>query len=48
MELDREEDQEPHDRRPKDLATQANLIYKMAISIPRDRKKWRRVGNPSV
>ena len=30
----------------KDLATQANISYKEAITIPRDRKKWRSVGNP--
>ena len=30
----------------KDLATQANICYKEAITIPRDRKKWRSVGNP--
>ena len=30
----------------KDLATQANISYKGAITIPRDRKKWRSVGNP--
>ena len=29
-----------------DLATQANISYKEAITIPRDRKKWRSVGNP--
>ena len=29
----------------KDLATQANISYKEAITIPRDRKKWRSVGN---
>ena len=30
----------------KDLATQANISYNEAIIIPRDRKKWRSVGNP--
>ena len=30
----------------KDLATQANISCKEAITIPRDRKKWRSVGNP--
>ena len=30
----------------KDLATQANISYKEVITIPRDRKKWRSVGNP--
>ena len=30
----------------KDLATQANISYKEAITIPRDRKKWRSVSNP--
>ena len=30
----------------KELATQANISYKEAITIPRDRKKWRSVGNP--
>ena len=30
----------------KDRATQANISYKEAITIPRDRKKWRSVGNP--
>ena len=30
----------------KDLPTQANISYKEAITIPRDRKKWRSVGNP--
>ena len=30
----------------KDLATQANISYKEAMTIPRDRKKWRSVGNP--
>ena len=30
----------------KDLATQANISYKEAITIPRDRNKWRSVGNP--
>ena len=30
----------------KDLATQANISYKEAITIPRDSKKWRSVGNP--
>ena len=30
----------------KDLATQANISYKEAITIPRDMKKWRSVGNP--
>ena len=30
----------------KNLATQANISYKEAITIPRDRKKWRSVGNP--
>ena len=30
----------------KDLATQANNSYKESITIPRDRKKWRSVGNP--
>ena len=30
----------------KDLATQANISYKEAITIPRDRKTWRSVGNP--
>ena len=30
----------------KDLATQANISYKEAITIPRDRKKWSSVGNP--
>ena len=30
----------------EDLATQANISYKEAITIPRDRKKWRSVGNP--
>ena len=30
----------------KDLATQANISYKEAINIPRDRKKWRSVGKP--
>ena len=29
----------------EDLATQANISYKEAINIPRDRKKWRGVGN---
>ena len=28
----------------KDLATQANISYKEAITIPRDRKKWISVG----
>ena len=32
----------------KELATQANISYKEAISIPRDRKKWRSVGNPRM
>ena len=31
---------------PKDLATQANICYEEAITIPRDRKKWMSVGNP--
>ena len=31
---------------PKDLATQANISYKEAITIPRDGKMWRSVGNP--
>ena len=30
----------------KDLATQANISYKEAITMPTDRKKWRSVGNP--
>ena len=30
----------------KDLATQANISYNEAITIPRDMKKWRSVGNP--
>ena len=30
----------------KDLATQANISCKEAITIPRDRKKWGSVGNP--
>ena len=30
----------------KDLATQANINHKEAIAIPRDRKKWKSVGNP--
>ena len=30
----------------KDLATQANISYKEAMAIPRDRKKWMSVGNP--
>ena len=30
----------------KDLATQAKINYAEAITIPRDRKKWRSVGNP--
>ena len=30
----------------KDLTTQANISYKEAMTIPRDRKKWRSVGNP--
>ena len=30
----------------KGLATQANISYKEAMTIPRDRKKWRSVGNP--
>ena len=29
----------------KDLATQTNISYKEAITIPRDRKKWRSVSN---
>ena len=29
----------------KDLATQANFNYNESITIPRDRNKWRRVGN---
>ena len=29
----------------KDLATQANISYKEAMTTPRDRKKWRSVGN---
>ena len=29
----------------KDLATQANISYKEAITIRRDMKKWRNVGN---
>ena len=29
----------------KDQATQANISYTEAITIPRDRKKWRSVGN---
>ena len=30
----------------KDLATQANISYKEAITIQGDRKKWRSVGKP--
>ena len=30
----------------KDLATQANISYKEAITTPMDRKNWRSVGNP--
>ena len=30
----------------KDLTTQTNISYKEAMTIPRDRKKWRSVGNP--
>ena len=30
----------------KDLAAQANISCKEAITIPRDRKKWMSVGNP--
>ena len=30
----------------KDLTTQTNISYKEAITIPRDRNKWRSVGNP--
>ena len=30
----------------KDLATQANISYREAIAIPRDKNKWRSVGNP--
>ena len=30
----------------KDLTTQANISYKEAMTIPRDRKEWRSVGNP--
>ena len=29
-----------------DLTTQANISYKEAMTILRDRKKWRSVGNP--
>ena len=29
-----------------DLTTQANISYKEAMTIPRDRKKWRSAGNP--
>ena len=35
----------PRTTRLKDLATQANISYNEAIIIPRDRKKWRSVGN---
>ena len=30
----------------KDLTTHANISYKESMTIPRDRKKWRSVGNP--
>ena len=30
----------------KDLATQDNIHYQYAITIPRDRNKWSGVGNP--
>ena len=30
----------------KDLTTQENISYKQSMTIPRDRKKWRSVGNP--
>ena len=30
----------------KDLTTQANISYKESMTLPRDRKKWRCVGNP--
>ncbi len=30
----------------KDLVAQANISYKKAITITRDRKKWRSVGDP--
>ena len=30
----------------KDLTTQSNISYKKAMTIPRDRKNWRSVGNP--
>ena len=30
----------------KDLTTQANISYKESMTLPRDRKKWRSVGNP--
>ena len=29
----------------KDLTTQAEISYKEAVTLPRDRKKWRSVGN---
>ena len=41
MELDREDDQEP----PGSAGQQAIVDYKEAIAIPRDRNKWRSVGN---
>ena len=30
----------------KDLTTQANISYKESMTLPRDMKKWRGVGNP--
>ena len=30
----------------EDLTTQANISCKEEMTIPRDRKKWRSVGNP--
>ena len=32
----------------KDLATQANISYNEAITMPRDRNKWRSVDNPRM
>ena len=43
MELDQEDDQEP----PGSVGQQAITDYKEAITIPRDRNKWRSVGNAS-
>ena len=38
----------PITTRLKDLATQANISYTEAITISRDRKNWRSVGNPRM